>query len=288
MEYGSSNRLDREATSGPFLRPCRSAAQTGRQHKRGAPNFHKEDLSLAHAKKQRDIHRTECEHLVTRKVFLDGRSGGPVGELPAACAPYPKSIGPMNTEPSTVTALLVRLREGEETALDELVPTVYEELRKIAHNKLRGEPSDHTLRTTELVHEAYLKLVDHNAVDWQDRQHFFAVAARAMRQVLVDHARRRNAEKRGGKGDDVPLDRVIIPGAEDIESLVALNDALDRLAEKDERAVRVVECRFFGDYTIEETANILDVSTSTIERDWRAAQAWLNRELSSEGPPPNT
>lgn len=185
----------------------------------------------------------------------------------------------MNSEASEVTALLMRLRNGEETVLDELLPTVYDELRRIAHNKLRGERKDLTLRTTELVHEAYLKLVEHNAVEWQDRQHFFAVAARAMRQVLVDHARRRTADKRGGKNGDVPLDRVVIPGSEDVKNLVALNDALARLAEKDERAVRVVECRFFGGYTIAETADILDVSTATVERDWRAARAWLNREL---------
>ena len=185
----------------------------------------------------------------------------------------------MSEETSNVTALLVRLRKGEEAAIDDLLPVVYDELRHIARNRLRGERENVTLRTTELVHEAYLKLVDHSTVEWQDRQHFFAVAARAMRQVLVDHARRRTAEKRGGMNGDVPLDRVVIPGSEDVEDLVALDDALDRLAERDERAARVVECRFFADYTIAETADILDVSTSTVERDWRAARAWLSREL---------
>lgn len=180
---------------------------------------------------------------------------------------------------SDVTALLRQLGDGDEAVLDDLLPAVYDELRRIAHNQLRGEGEAHTLRTTELVHEAYLKLVDHHAVDWQDRQHFFAVAARAMRQVLIDHARRSSAQKRGGKGPDVSLDDVTLPRPTRTETLVALDDALDRLAGQDERAVRVVECRFFGGYTIEETADVLGVSPSTVQRDWRAAQAWLNQAL---------
>jgi RNA polymerase sigma factor (TIGR02999 family) len=185
----------------------------------------------------------------------------------------------MSDDASHVTALLVRLSNGEEAVLDDLLPAVYEELRRIAHNQLRGEREDHTLRTTELVHEAYLKLVNHNAVDWQDRQHFFAVAARAMRQVLVDHARKKTAQKRGGDAPEVPIDQVTLPRETKTEQLIALDDALGRLAERDERAAKVVECRFFGGYTIEETADVLDVSRSTVKRDWRAAQAWLNREL---------
>jgi RNA polymerase sigma factor (TIGR02999 family) len=188
----------------------------------------------------------------------------------------------MSDDASDVTALLVRLSDGEEAVLDDLLPAVYEELRRIAHNQLRGERADHTLRTTELVHEAYLKLVNHNAVDWQDRQHFFAVAARAMRQVLVDHARKKTAQKRGGDAPEVPLDQVTLPRETKTEELIALDDALDRLAERDDRAAKVVECRFFGGHTIEETADVLDVSRSTVKRDWRAAQAWLNRELGGE------
>lgn len=184
----------------------------------------------------------------------------------------------MNTECSDITALLSRLRDGDEGVLDELLPVVYDKLHYIARNRLCGEPEDLTLRTTELVHEAYLKLVDHCSVEWQDRRHFFAVAARAMRQILVDHARGRSSRRRA---EEVPLDRVVVPGAETVEDVVALDDALHRLAERDERAVRVVECRFFGGYTIDETADILDVSTSTVERDWRAARAWLSRELLS-------
>jgi len=185
----------------------------------------------------------------------------------------------MSEESSDVTALLVRLSNGEEAALDRLLPAVYDELRRIAHNQLRGERADHTLRTTELVHEAYEKLVEHNAVDWQDRQHFFAVAARAMRQVLVDHARRKTAAKRGGDAPEMPLDDVTLLQETKTEDLIALDDALDRLAAQDERAAKVVECRFFGGYTIAETADVLDVSRSTVKRDWRGARAWLNREL---------
>ena len=185
----------------------------------------------------------------------------------------------MNDDTSDVTALLVRLSNGETAALDQLLPAVYEELRRVAHNQLRGESVDHTLRTTELVHEAYLKLVDHSEVDWQDRQHFFAVAARAMRQVLVDHARKQVAAKRGGDAPEVPLEQVTLPRETKTEELIALDDALGRLAERDERAAKVVECRFFGGYTIEETADVLDVSRSTVKRDWRAARAWLNRAL---------
>lgn len=187
----------------------------------------------------------------------------------------------MGNEASDVTALLVRLSNGDEAALDRLLPAVYEELRRIAHNRLRGEREDHTLRTTELVHEAYLKLVEHNTVDWQDRQHFFAVAARAMRQVLVDHARKKAAAKRGGDASPVPLDRVTLPRESSPDELIAIDDALDRLAERDDRAAQVVECRFFGGYTIAETADVLDVSRSTVKRDWRAARAWLNRALQS-------
>jgi RNA polymerase sigma factor (TIGR02999 family) len=185
----------------------------------------------------------------------------------------------MRDDASDVTALLVRLSNGEEAALDRLLPAVYDQLRRIARNQLRGERDDHTLRTTELVHEAYEKLVNHNTVDWQDRQHFFAVAARAMRQVLVDHARKKTAEKRGGDAPEVPLDQVTLPRETKMETLIALDDALDRLAEQDERAAKVVECRFFGGYTIAETADVLDVSRSTVKRDWRAAQGWLNRAL---------
>ena len=189
----------------------------------------------------------------------------------------------MSEPTSDVTRLLVRLRSGKTEALDELLPAVYDSLRNIARNQLRGERADHTLRTTELVHEAYMKLVDHETVDWQDRQHFFAVAARAMRQILVDHARHRTAQKRGGAAETVPLDDVTPRRELGPATLIALHDALDRLAERDERKAQVVECRFFGGYTTQETADVLDVSRSTVVRDWRAAQAWLNRAMGAGG-----
>jgi len=186
----------------------------------------------------------------------------------------------MSENTSDVTRLLRRLREGDEV-IDDLLPAVYDELQRIAHNRRREEADDHTLQTTELVHEAYFKLVDHGSVEWEDRQHFFAVAARAMRQVLIDHARTKKAEKRGGAAPKVPLDEMTLPQEKDPTELIALNDALDRLAQRDERSAKVVECRFFGGYTIQETADVLDVSRSTVKRDWRAARAWLNRELES-------
>lgn len=189
----------------------------------------------------------------------------------------------MSEPTSDVTRLLVRLRSGKTEALNELLPAVYDSLRNIARNQLRGERADHTLRTTELVHEAYMKLVDHETVDWQDRQHFFAVAARAMRQILVDHARHRTAQKRGGAAETVPLDDVTPRRELGPATLIALHDALDRLAERDERKAQVVECRFFGGYTTQETADVLDVSRSTVVRDWRAAQAWLNRAMGAGG-----
>ncbi len=180
-----------------------------------------------------------------------------------------------------VTALLAQLRRGDEAAFDDLLAAVYDELRVIARKQLRDERDDHPLRTTELVHEAYEKLVDHGAVDVEDRHHFFAVAARAMRQVLVDYARRRLAEKRGGDAETVSLDTVArsnVP-AESPEELLVVDDALDRLAAEDERMAQVVECRFFGDFTLQETADVLGVSRATVIRDWRTARAWLNREL---------
>jgi RNA polymerase sigma factor (TIGR02999 family) len=188
----------------------------------------------------------------------------------------------MPDDRSDVTRLLAQLNNGREAALDELFPVVYNELRRIAHNQLHGEPDDVTLRTTELVHEAYQKLVDHQALDWQDRQHFFAVAARAMRQVLVNHAKKRKAAKRGGEAPEVPFGQVTLPQETKLEELITLDDALSRLADRDERAAKVVECRFFGGYTIQETADILGISRSTVKRDWRAAQAWLRQALDEQ------
>lgn len=183
------------------------------------------------------------------------------------------------TSHSDVTALLSRLSNGERAALDELLPALYDQLRRLAHRKLRSQRDDLTLRTTELVHEAYMKLADYHEVDWEDRQHFFAVAARAMRQVLVDHARKRTADKRGGDSPTRPLENVTPKTPCPPMAILAIDQALDRLAKLDERQCQVVECRFFGGYTIEETADVLGISNSTVERDWRTAKAWLRREI---------
>lgn len=181
----------------------------------------------------------------------------------------------------TITALLDAHSSGDPDALDELFPLVYDELRRIAHRRMKGERRDHTLRTTALVHEAYVELVDLNRVDWQDRRHFFALAARVMRNVLVDYAVKKNAEKRGGDRDRVPLEEW--DGATEVvlDDVVAVHQALERLERIDERQARVVECRFFAGLTIEETSDALGISPSTVGRDWRMARAWLNRELTN-------
>lgn len=187
-----------------------------------------------------------------------------------------------------ITALLKAHSSGDADALNELFPRVYDQLRRIARNRMRGERSDHTLCTTGLVHEAYMELVDLSRVDWQDRRHFFAVAARVMRNVLVDYAVKKNAEKRGGDRDRVPLAEGDAVTEVVLEDVVAVHQALERLEAVDERQARVVECRFFGGLTIDETSHALGISSSTVGRDWRMARAWLNRELSNgEGGTPN-
>ncbi len=180
---------------------------------------------------------------------------------------------------SHVTRLLEQLSGGDRRALDELLPIVYAELRRQAHYQLRGHRPSPTLNTTALVHEAYVKLVDHHEVDWNDRSHFFAVAVRAMRQVIVDYARRRNAAKRGGGRLDLSFDEAYMHPAAQARDFVALDEALYRLEQIDERQSKIVECRFFGGLTIEETADILGVSPTTVKRDWRTAKAWLYREI---------
>jgi RNA polymerase sigma factor (TIGR02999 family) len=184
----------------------------------------------------------------------------------------------------SLTELLTRSREGSPEALDRLVPLVYDELRAIAHRQLRAERADHTLSTTALVHEAYLRLVDQERVDWRDRTHFFAVAARVMRRVLVDYARRRVAKKREGGREAIPLDSAVIAVDEQADMLLALDEALSRLSDLDLRLVRVVEMRFFAGLTEEETAEALGVSSRTIRNDWVKAKGWLYRELQEEPP----
>ena len=183
-----------------------------------------------------------------------------------------------------VTNLLVEWRRGDEAALARLIPIVYEELRRVASARLRSEGTDHTLQTTALVHEAYLRLVGLDRMTLQNRTHFFAMAARLMREILVDHARRRNALKRGGGVTILGLDDVAAATEGGLVDVVALDEALTDLGALDQRLSRVVELRFFAGLSIAEAADALDVSSATVERDWTVAKAWLMQRLS----PPRT
>lgn len=192
----------------------------------------------------------------------------------------------MSTAPD-VTQLLVDFQEGNPSAADQLWSEVYNELRRIAHHRLRRERSDHTLSTTALVHEAYLKLIDQSAVEWEDRLHFFAMSSRIMRNILIDYARRRTAQKRGGNSPHLRLDDAIISADMSAEVFLALDEALKQLTELDERLGRVVEYRFFGGLQEQEIADLLGVSKRTVRRDWRKAKAWLGRALSEDAENPD-
>jgi len=184
-----------------------------------------------------------------------------------------------------VTALLGDWSGGNRAALTALLPLVYGELRRVAARQLRRERADHTLQPTALVHEAYIRLVDQRQVDWQNRAHFFGVAAQVMRRILVDHARRHDAGKRGDGVRCVSIDEARDVAATNAIPVLALDQALDRLEAVDAELARIVELRAFGGLTIEEAAHVLSVSPSTAKRDWRTAKAWLNRELGSEARP---
>jgi RNA polymerase sigma factor (TIGR02999 family) len=175
-----------------------------------------------------------------------------------------------------ITQLLIDLSNGDRNAVDLLLPVIYDELRKLAANYLRRERPDHTLQPTALVHEAYIRLVDQTRVNWQNRAHFFGVAAQLMRRLLVDHARRHNAEKRGQNFQKISLDENIDKAGERSTMLLALDDALQALAQFDEQKARVVELRYFGGLSIEETADVMGVTPTTIKRHWRFAKAWLH------------
>src|SRR2546429_6466433 len=181
--------------------------------------------------------------------------------------------------PQTVTQWLLKWRGGDESALNDLSGLVYEDLHRLAQQYLRRERPDHTLQATALVHEAYLRLVDQRGVSWQNRAHFFGVAAQLMRRILVDYARRHHAAKRGGAALKVSLTDVVIAAKEGPEELVALDDALSRLAALDPRQGRIVELRLYGGLTVEETADVLGVSPATVKREWSTAKAWLAREI---------
>jgi len=186
----------------------------------------------------------------------------------------------MASSPQGVTQLLLAWNQGDQAALDQLLPVVYDELRRLARSYLRRERPDHTLQATALVHEAYLRLIDQHSVTWQNRAHFFGIAAQMMRRILINHAESRHAAKRGGTADKLSLDEAISFGGEREVDLIALDDALKGLEKLDPQKSRLVELRFFGGLTIEETAEILGVSRATVERDWRTAKAWLRHEMS--------
>jgi RNA polymerase sigma factor (TIGR02999 family) len=188
-------------------------------------------------------------------------------------------VEPGNTV-DQVTTLLIAWSNGNEAAYEQLVPLVYEELHRLAHRYMSRERQGHTLQTTALVGEAYLRLVDQK-VRWQNRRHFFAIAAELMRRILVDHARARAYAKRGGGAQQLELNEAIMMARDRSAELVALDDALAHLATVDQRKSRVVELRFFGGLSVEETAEILGVSTNTIKRDWTTARAWLYRAVTS-------
>ena len=183
-----------------------------------------------------------------------------------------------------ITALLVELREGRRDAMDRLIPLVYHELGRIAHGQLTGERTGHTLDTTALVHEAYLRLVGLDRIEWRDRGHFYAAAAGAMRRILIEYARGYRAAKRGGGLRPLSLDDGAIAVEARADTLVALDEALTRLSALDERQARVVECRFFAGLTEEETAEALRVTARTVRRDWVKARGWLYQEIQEDRP----
>jgi len=188
----------------------------------------------------------------------------------------------MTPTPQEITQLLVAWGDGDRAALDQLTPLVYEELRRLAHQYMSQERPGHTLQTSALVNEAYLRLIDQKDVHWQNRAHFFGIAAQMMRRILVDHARQRRYAKRGGAARQVPLDEAMIVSEERAADVVALDQALNSLAEIDPRKSQIVELRFFGGLSIEETAEVLKVSPGTVMREWTLAKAWLKRAVMSD------
>ncbi|MGI8641447.1 MAG: sigma-70 family RNA polymerase sigma factor [Pyrinomonadaceae bacterium] len=179
-----------------------------------------------------------------------------------------------------ITEMLKACRGGSREAMDKLVPFVYEELRRQAHSYLNHERSNHTLQTTALVHEAYLRLIDQRSVDWQNRAHFFGLAANMMRRILVNYAVNRHRRKRGGAEENLPLEEALSVAVEERDvDLLALDKALNKLAELDERQARIVELRYFSGLNIEDTAEVLKISTATVKRDWTMAKTWLRQEI---------
>jgi RNA polymerase sigma-70 factor, ECF subfamily len=185
----------------------------------------------------------------------------------------------MDPEPADVTILLSELASGDPAAAEKLLPFVYDELRRLAHKHMRRERPDHTLQATALVHEAYLRLVRQHEVSWQGRSHFFGIASSLMRRILIDYARGHVRVKRGGATSVLPLDEALAFSPDRSAELLRLDEALDRLAKLDERQSKIVELRFFGGLSVEETAEFLKVSPKTVKRDWSVAKAWLHGEM---------
>jgi RNA polymerase sigma factor (TIGR02999 family) len=185
----------------------------------------------------------------------------------------------MDSSQPDVTALLSELTQGNQGAAEKLIPLVYDELKRLARAYMRRERADHTLQTTALVHEAYLRLVRQQAVNWQSRSHFFGIAAQLMRRILIDHARGHLREKRGGAKKVLPLNEALVFSPEHSEELVKLDEALEHLSAIDPRQGKIVELRFFGGLSVEETSEFLGISPKTVKRDWAVAKAWLHGEL---------
>ncbi len=186
----------------------------------------------------------------------------------------------MSDSDHDVTVLLREWGGGNQQALTDLLPIIYDELRRVAHQYLHREHTDQTLQTTALVHEAYLKLIDQRSVNWQNRAHFFAIAAQAMRRILIDNARRRTAGKRG-KGEKISLEDVATVSTQKHQSLLALDEALHELEKIDPQQSQIIELRYFGGLTIEETATAMDISPATVKREWAMARAWLYKALTT-------
>jgi RNA polymerase sigma factor (TIGR02999 family) len=187
----------------------------------------------------------------------------------------------MNTQ-ADITRLLVSISNGDQKGYNKLFPLVYEELKLIARNQLNAEYQEHTLCKTELIHETYLKMIDQSQVDFNDRTHFYAIAARCMRQLLVDYARKKNAQKRGGDKQDLPLNEEIIDIKKHAQQIIDLDEYLTELNTLDERLAKIVELRFFTGLSIEETAKMLNLSTSTVNRDWVKARGWLYKRIKED------
>ena len=185
-------------------------------------------------------------------------------------------------ETERITQLLHAHANGDRQALNRLVPLVYEEMKRMARHRLQSERNGHTISTQDLVHEAYLKLLNFNRINWQNRTHFYAIASRIMRNILVDYAVREQAQKRGGKNKRVTLEESDAVSEANVHDILTIHQALQKLEQMDERQVRIVECRFFGGLNMKETAESLGISEPTVYRDWKMARAWLNRELAAD------